>query len=61
MKKININEFYVLLFLENNVIKWFRENFFSIWYNILLSLILFSLILWGVINFIFWVKIEVEW
>lgn len=61
MKIFNINKFFVLLFLENNFIEWFRKNFFSIWYNSLLSLILFSLILWGIINFIFWLIIEVEW
>lgn len=61
MKIVNINKFLVLLFLENNFIEWFRKNFFSIWYNSLLSLILFSLILWGIINFIFWLIIEVEW
>ncbi|MDE5070345.1 MAG: amino acid ABC transporter permease [Trichodesmium sp. St16_bin4-tuft] len=61
MKKINTNEFYAPPFPENNAIKWLRENFFSTWYNTLLSLILFSLILWGVINFISWAKTEAEW
>ena len=61
MKTVNTNKSSALPSLENNPIEWLRKNFFSTWHNSLLSLILFSLILWGVINFISWAKTEAEW
>ena len=61
MKTINENKFSALPFPENNSIEWLRNNFFSTWYNSLLSLILFSLIFWGITNFISWATTEAEW
>lgn len=61
MKTFNINKSSALPSPENNPIEWLRKNFFSTWHNSLLSLILFSLILWGIINFISWSTTEAEW
>ena len=61
MKTINENKFSALPFPENNPIEWLRNNFFSTWYNSLLSLILFSLIFWAITNFISWATTEAEW
>lgn len=61
MKTVNTNKSSALPSLENNPIEWLRKNFFSTWHNSLLSLILFSLILWGIINFISWSTTEAEW
>ena len=61
MKTVNTNKSSALPSLENNPIEWLRKNFFSTWHNSLLSLILFSLILWGITNFISWSTTEAEW
>jgi len=61
MKTFNINKSSALPSPENNPIERLRKNFFSTWHNSLLSLILFSLILWGIINFISWSTTEAEW
>ena len=61
MKTFNINKSSALPSPENNPIERLRKNFFSTWHNSLLSLILFSLILWGITNFISWSTTEAEW
>ena len=61
MKTVNTNKSSALPSLENNPIEWLRKNFFSTWHNSLLSLILFSLILWSITNFISWSTTEAEW
>ena len=61
MKTINTNKSSAPPSPENHPIEWLRKNFFSTSYNSLLSLILFSLIFWGITNFISWATTEAEW
>lgn len=61
MKTININTTSAPPFQETNPIEWLRQNFFSTWYNTLLTLILFSIIAWAITGFISWATTLAEW
>ncbi len=63
MKTINTNQSSrnAPPFKENNPVEWLRKNFFSSWYNTLLTIILFSIISWAITGFISWATTQAEW
>lgn len=61
MKTINTHKLSAPPFQENNPIEWLRQNFFSTWYNTLLTIILLSIITKGITGFISWAITQAEW
>ncbi|MDY7006259.1 MAG: amino acid ABC transporter permease [Cyanobacteriota bacterium] len=61
MKTINTHKLSAPPFQKNNPIEWLRQNFFSTWYNTLLTIILFSIITSGITGFISWAITQAEW
>lgn len=46
---------------ETSPIEWLRENLFSTWYNSLLTLILFGIIIFAINNFLGWALNVAQW
>ncbi|MEB3342579.1 amino acid ABC transporter permease [Okeania sp.] len=61
MKIINTTKSSAPPFAETNSLEWLRKNFFSSWYNTLITLILFSVIISAITNFISWATTQAEW